>query len=175
MLAELDALETEPALAPLFAIERASYAKARALSVPAAPPERLTVYESAAGEILLGGNFVQAQPGFWWTGSGQVSRFEIKAGQASACRLRLRADILHGVNPAEVMLRAGEGWLSLAIETDREGGTVFSTWIDAAPGQTVDLQLYLQWNRYPDGPPFYPAIRFTGFALTGFEPRMTPK
>jgi hypothetical protein len=174
MLAELDVLESEPSLAPLFAIERACYAKARALSLRVARSERFKVHESATGEIVLGGNFVQAQPGFCWTGDGQVSRLEVKTGQASACQLRLRADILHGVTPTEVMLRADAGWLSLDIETDCDGGTVFSTRIDAAPGQTVELQLYLQWNRYPDGPPFYPAIRFTGFELTGFEPRMMP-
>ncbi len=195
LLLRLRELEREPALAPLFAIENATYAKARSLASTLrlrrfrermrrgehqAGLAATTVHRSACGEIILGENFEPAkidvtwssrdsEPRKWWTGDRQVSRLYVRLNGAGRCRLLLKADRLLGVQGAEVGLCHGGRWLALQSDTAADGTTEFSTVLEAptARGEPyLEVQLYLQWNRYPDTKPFYPAIRFTSMTLS---------
>lgn len=165
LLAELDELAADPELAPLFAIERVTYARAQALAAAGrAGANAVKVYESGEGEIALGENFVR-DPSGWWTGARQVSRFFVKRRQAGRSRLILLAGRLHFLNPDEVLLCAGGAWITLSADKTGPEEIVFSAVLGAAAGEIQDFQLYLQWNRYPDRPPFFPAVNFAGFQL----------
>jgi hypothetical protein len=196
LLGRLRELERDPALAPLFAIENATYAKARSLA-SAARLRRLrermrrgehqaglagaTVHRSACGEIVLGENFEPAKtevtwwernsaaPRQWWTAGSQVSRLYVRLHGPSRCRLLLRADRLLCVQAGEVGLCLGERWLALQCETAADGTTELSTLLECPTARDepyLELRLYLQWNRYPDTKPFHPAIRFTSMTLS---------
>lgn len=195
LLGRLRELERDPALAPLFAIEHATYARARSL-VSAARLRRFrermrrgdhqaglaaaTVHRSACGEIVLGENFEPAKtdgtwwnpnsaaPRQWWTAGSQVSRLYVRLNGPARCRLLLRADRLFFVQAGEVGLCLGGRWLALQCDTAADGTTELSTVLEGptARGEPyLELRLYLQWNRYPDTKPFHPAVRFTSMTL----------
>jgi hypothetical protein len=195
LLERLRALEREPALAPLFAIENATYTRARALASTARLRrfrERMrrgdhqaglagtTVHRSACGEIVLGENFKPAKadvtwssressPRQWWTAGSQVSHLYVRLNRQGRCRLVLKADRLFGVQAGEVGLCYGGRWLALQSDTAADGTTELATVLEgpAMQGEPyLELRLYLQWNRYPDTKPFYPAIRFTSMTLS---------
>jgi hypothetical protein len=187
-------LEREPALTPLFAIEYATYAKARSLASRArvrhfrqrmrcggqqAGLAGTTVHRSACGEIVLGGNFEPAksdgtwasrdfEPRRWWTGDSQVSYLYVRSS-GPRCRLVLKADRLFGVQAGEVGLCHAGRWLVLQSDTAADGTTEFSTVLEAPTVRDepyLEVRLYLQWNHYPDSKPFHPAIRFTAMTLS---------
>jgi hypothetical protein len=150
---QLRDLQSDPALAPLFAIEMATYRRACSL-LSAARLRRLRsrlrqgrhqggvtnfiAYRSDRGEIVLGENFEPSRsnatwwddkhplPRRWRTGRSQVSRLYVRVAASARVRLVLRADRLFCVQPQEVNLCLADRWLPLRATTAAEGITEFS-------------------------------------------------
>jgi hypothetical protein len=221
LLEQVHELETEPELASLFAIERATYGRAGALlmeaerrrfrsRMQAGSGAAHAVHCSPLGEIALGENFEpqeiaevwgeqpSAVPRTWRTGGRQVSRIYIRLEGGRSCRLILRLDRLVAVTPSEVLLRQGDRWLQFdagmgdggmdgggmddggmagdGMAGDGMGGagmggggtTILSAVLEASAGGGTafdEFALYVQWNRYPNEPPFHPWIQVTAFEL----------
>jgi hypothetical protein len=188
-------LEADAALGPLFAIERATYAKAgmlaashtqRIIAAEMSAGRRLnqravnTVHASAVGEIVLAENFrperqattwwdrQALEPSAWWTDRLQLSRLFVRLNDEKPCRMLLRADVLHAMQPTEIRLCLDSVWLPVEVIPDADGSVLFSVTLTGkrqGDPSYLSIALYLEWNRYPTAPPFYPALRITSFKL----------
>ncbi len=178
-MAAMEKLAREPALAPFFAIEQATYMRARALQEKSLPGSRpgsqpgslpgppALAHAGAHGKIWLGENFIRNANGAGWqTAADQRAKLYVQRASDSR-RLRLRIATLQALLADEIMLCADDGWLPQTQQNGKDGLELLWPLPGVAKRGRECLTLYVQWKRYPSGPPFYPALHIAAVELTG--------